>query len=302
MSSSPQKEEKEPLKWASLADRLNPNRAAFDPKFKEEWQKMDKVTRKKLVAEDKQKIRELQQRAKPLPFTTDANDHCETSKTAYGHIVPFLKFLAKKMEKEPSDLKIYDPYYCAGAVVQHLTELGFPNVHNQPDDFYKTISNDKIPEHDVVVTNPPYSGDHFARLKEFLASNQKPHCLLIPDHFQVQTSDYAFLKPKERYHYWTPRGMRPEEGSKKRKHRNLMLGSRNSPFPSKWCISLEPNISKADLLETMAKELAEGCAIHGTDDNFSKEGAKFRQKDLSHEDAEDRVCSQKKKRKKKNNK
>lgn len=260
-------------RWVSLADRLNPARASFDPDFKEKWKKFDKAARKKIVEEDKRQIRELQQRAKPLPFPVDPNDHCETSKTAYDHIVPFLDLLANRLTKSPDKLRIYDPYYCAGAVVRHLKELGFPRVYNQPDDFYQIISTKKLPLHDILITNPPYSGDHFDKLKRFLATHNKPHLLLLPDHFEVETARYVFVKPKERYHYWTPLGMRPEEDSKKRKHRNLMLGNRNSPFPSKWCLSFEPVISKSSLMKT---NIRAECTIHDSDHSFASECSKFR--------------------------
>ena len=36
--------------------------------------------------------------------------------------------------KAPSKLRIYDPFYCAGAVVKHLGELGFPHVYNKCED------------------------------------------------------------------------------------------------------------------------------------------------------------------------
>lgn len=260
-------------RWVSLADRLNPNRDAFDPDFKEKWKSLNKKERKKIVEEDKRKIRELRQRAKPLPFPADPDDHCETSKTAYQHIVPFLRALAKKLKKTPEKLKIYDPYYCAGAMVRHLNELGFSCVHNQPDDFYHIISAKKIPPHDILITNPPYSGDHFDRLKNFLSINNKPHMLLVPAHFDVDSEKYAFLRPKGRYHYWTPRGMRPGEDSKKRKHRNLMLGSRNSPFPSQWCISLAPVMAKGELLSI---EPVEGYCQLDNHGSFAKDGAQFR--------------------------
>ena len=284
-------------RWASLADRLNPNRAAFDPKFKEEWKKLDKASKKEIIDEDKRQIRLLQERAKPLPFTTDANDHCETSKTAYKHIVPFLNLVAKRLNKEPSELKIYDPYYCAGAVVNHLKELGFGKVHNQPDDFYEVIKEGKVPPHDILITNPPYSGDHFDRLKKFLDSNQKPHLLLLPDHFQVDSKSYAFLRPKERYHYWTPRGMRPEDDSKKRKHRNLVLGSRNSPFPSQWCINLEPLIPKNELLNVV--KLEEGCTLQSDAVRNDQEGAKFR---IKADSTTDEACGKQRKKKRKKKK
>ena len=38
-----------------------------------------------------------------------------------------------------SDLRVYDPYYCDGAVVSHFKELGFPNVANENTDCYKVV-------------------------------------------------------------------------------------------------------------------------------------------------------------------
>lgn len=265
-------------RWVSLADRLNPNRAAFDPKFKEEWKKLSKGEKKKIIAQDRRRIRDLQQRAKPLPFPTDDSDHCETSKIAYQHIAPYLELLARRVNKSPSELRIFDPYYCAGTMVQHLNELGFARVHNKPDDFYETIRERNIPPHDVLVTNPPYSGEHFEKLKAFLKSNKKPHFLLVPNHFHVDTEAYIFLKPMERYHYWTPNGLRPKEDSKKKKHRNLILGSRNSPFPSKWCLSLDPVISIKELLQSQEDHKINGCKLFREDICGLQEGIKFRQK------------------------
>lgn len=280
-------DEESPNRWASLADRLNPNRSAFDPKFKEEWKTLSKGEKKKIIAEDRRKIHELQNRAKPLPFPTDDSDHCETSKTAYQHIAPFLELLARRKNKLPADLLIFDPYYCAGTMVHHLKELGFTSVHNRPDDFYETINKKKIPPHDVLITNPPYSDNHFERLKAFLKSNKNPNFLLVPDHFKVDAKDYTFLKPIERYHYWTPSGLRPEEDSKKKKHRNLMLGSRNSPFPSKWCISLEPVIPVKELHQSKILRNLKGCKFYGEDTTFLHNGVRFRQKASSNAESDD---------------
>lgn len=263
-------------KWAPLVDRLNPNRAVFDAALKKRWESMSKVERKRLLREDEDKIKSIKARgAQPLPFETVEDDHCETSPTAYADIVPFLKLVAKKLKKDPDALIIYDPYYCAGSVVQHLNRLGFSRVHNTPDDFYQVISSQRVPEHDVVLTNPPYSGNHFERLIDFLKSNGKPFLLLLPSHFskrpmyQETTSlqkDMVYLTPLERYHYWTPVGRRPSE-DKKRKHRNIHLGSRNSPFVSHWFISLAPLVSRKKILKLYKKkegglELSQGCVLH----------------------------------------
>lgn len=108
-------ERSEEKRWASLADRLNPNRAAFDPKLKAEWSTMDKAKRKRVIAEDKRNIQEFKSRAAkngPLPFSADPDDHCETSPSAYTHIAPLLRLIAKCLGKSPNALDIYDPYFC----------------------------------------------------------------------------------------------------------------------------------------------------------------------------------------------
>ena len=66
-----------------------------------------------------------------LAFEADAEDHCETAPLAYKDVKPLLLRLCHALGKPPAELRIYDPYYCAGSVVTHLQELGFPNVHNR---------------------------------------------------------------------------------------------------------------------------------------------------------------------------
>ena len=61
-------------------------------------------------------------------FEVDYNDHFETPPVAYSDIVPMLKELATSLGKLPEDLIIYDPYYCQGAMVRILAELGFTKV------------------------------------------------------------------------------------------------------------------------------------------------------------------------------
>lgn len=66
---------------------------------------------------------------------------------------------------------------------KHLAKLGFASVINQRRDFYKDIAEDMVPHHDVLVTNPPYSGDHKKRLLRFLFSQKtggRPFMLLLP--------------------------------------------------------------------------------------------------------------------------
>jgi methylase of polypeptide subunit release factors len=55
--------------------------------------------------------------------------------------------------------RIYDPYYCAGAVVDRLKSLGFHDVYNRNEDCYKVWKERKEPSYDMIVTNPPFSGE-----------------------------------------------------------------------------------------------------------------------------------------------
>ena len=117
------------------------------------------------------------------------------------------------------------PYFCAGGVVSHLAELGFPNVYNRCEDFYAVIAAGREPEFDVLVTNPPYSTspfDHIERLMAFCEAKAKPYLILQPCY--VYLKDYYaahlaggggsrvpapfFITPSERYTYRTPKGLR----------------------------------------------------------------------------------------------
>ena len=66
-----------------------------------------------------------------LAFDCDPEDHCETSAAAYADVKPLLNFLCRQLDKRPKDLRIYDPYYCAGSAEWHLAEMGFTNVYNK---------------------------------------------------------------------------------------------------------------------------------------------------------------------------
>eukprot|EP00954_Amorphochlora_amoebiformis_P022781 1355701-Amorphochlora_amoeboformis.AAC.1 len=115
------------------------------------------------------------------PFHTMSDDHCETAPEAYEDIACVLHAIAKELGKTAGELKIYDPYYCDGAVVRNLAKLGFPNVYNKCEDFYETLAQG-VPDHDVLLTNPPYSNDHIERLMKFVKENKKPTLLLMPNY------------------------------------------------------------------------------------------------------------------------
>lgn len=165
-----------PPRKGTLSDRLNPGHSYFDSTLRTLWKTLTKSQRKAIVEEDQ---RVLQGKANQVasisfPFKANEDDHCETSLQAYKDIAIFLDLICAKLHKARADLTIYDPYYCAGSVIQNLGELGFTSVYNKCEDFYKVIKEKQVPAHDVLVTNPPYSTDHVKKLMEFATSNNKP--------------------------------------------------------------------------------------------------------------------------------
>ena len=59
------------------------------------------------------------------------------------------------------------------------TPKSFTNVSNEPVDCYAVWAEDKVPDFDVLVTNPPFSGDHIEKLMAFCAKKKKPSFLLM---------------------------------------------------------------------------------------------------------------------------
>ena len=70
-------------------------------------------------------------------------------------------------------------YYCRGAAARRLREVGFARVdHPAGEDFY--ASDVRARPFDCLVTNPPYSGDHFARCFARAVASARPFALLCP--------------------------------------------------------------------------------------------------------------------------
>lgn len=59
-------------------------------------------------------------------------------------------------------------------VSPHHSHAGFTNVYNRNEDFYAVVERGGVPEHDVLVTNPPYSADHMQRCLRFCMANGAP--------------------------------------------------------------------------------------------------------------------------------
>lgn len=205
---------------------------------------VDKAARRKKSKKKKKKKRGKQPEgvvdhvvpveAPLLPDFPDVlvDDHCETPAVAYEHLESFLVALMRALGKTSrSELCIYDPYYCAGAVVQHLSALGFSNVINARENCYEHWQDR---EYDVLVTNPPYSGDHMERLCQFLEHKKKPFALLVPN-FVHKKPYYRqvlekwrpfYVVARKRYVYVPPAGFREKKASDTQK--------KTSPFVTFW--------------------------------------------------------------------
>jgi len=149
-------------------------------------------------------------------YQVDPLDHAETDLRAYLHLKPFLLLLANRLHKQQAQLGLWDPYFCKGAMVERLGKLGFKKVHNVNEDCYAVFKSGKLPDHDVVITSPPYSGNHIERCLRFCSANgaKKAWCLLLPNwvqsrpYFQEilgeESSRVFFISPMARYTYWMP--------------------------------------------------------------------------------------------------
>merc|ERR1719384_564412 len=121
---------------------------------------------------------------------------------------------------------------------RHLYECGFKNVYNECEDFYAVMEADNLPDHDVVVTNPPYSEaakggpNHIERLLKWCTRRSVPYLLNMPEYvassgfyrrrFNRHPPSPLLLCPYRRYSFWTPMGLRPETNVKG--YRNPELG------------------------------------------------------------------------------
>eukprot|EP01052_Picozoa_sp_SAG31_P019469 SAG31_NODE_1419_length_8430_cov_2.658024_8_plen_239_part_00 len=162
---------------------------------------------------------------------------------AYADVAPLLGRYARLVGTKERNLRIYDPYYCDGAVQRHLHALGFHEVINHKEDFYVQQSTHQVPSHDVLVTNPPYSGDHLRRIFEFAISTpNRPWLLLLP-WFVVRKDWYrrafasggaqenravVYLVPRRRYFFQPPGGLSDKMTGSARK---------TAPFETFWYCS-----------------------------------------------------------------
>lgn len=170
-------------------------------------------------------------------FAVEDTDHCETPATAYSDLLTLLDACCLLLGKTRSALRIYDPFYCNGAVIRHLGNIGFVDLYNRCEDFYAVQAAGKTPMYDVLITNPPYSGDHIEKLLSFCALSGKPWFCLLP-HW-VYTKRYYnrhaqnvwyLVNHSIRYAYEPPRWVKAGNGSTA-----IEKGRQSTaPFPSFW--------------------------------------------------------------------
>jgi hypothetical protein len=192
------------------------------------------------VASTREKKRSLGKWKGCYDYKTDYNDHFETPLIAYEDISPLLDYLlasklkithdsdSKRTTKQEQALLnrmrnshvLYDPYYCDGKTSVLLLQLGFHRVVHAKRDFYKDVTNDAIPSHDTLITNPPYSGDHKERCLQICLENfqkhQRPFFLLMPNYVASRSyyqrilgtsaEDVGYLLPSISYEYEHPEG------------------------------------------------------------------------------------------------
>jgi len=183
--------------------------------------------------------------APSFPYPTNADDHCESPLQSYKDILPILNALQKSIgDRDKDSSQIYDPYFCDGSVIKHLSSLGYNNVYNKKEDCYAVWESNNEPQYDVFITNPPYSEDHIEKLMRHVSSpsfGSKPWLLLMPQY--VHKKEYYinattknrtrpinpfYIVPKKRYIYKPPANFREKKDSDVHK--------KSSPFVSMWYI------------------------------------------------------------------
>ena len=168
--------------------------------------------------------------APEFPYPADVDDHCESPVEAYQDIAALLHALAATIHpKKPTNVRLYDPFYCAGAAKRNLQAIGFPNVYHEREDFYASCcdmaaDDPRRPVFDILVTNPPYSGDHVERIVTFCFEEQArrngrlawfllmPNWVYMKEWYVELCNRFGrkpfFVSPQEqqhRYTYVTPR-------------------------------------------------------------------------------------------------
>eukprot|EP01065_Artemidia_motanka_P018506 TRINITY_DN21811_c0_g1_i1.p1 TRINITY_DN21811_c0_g1~~TRINITY_DN21811_c0_g1_i1.p1 ORF type:complete len:247 (+),score=79.39 TRINITY_DN21811_c0_g1_i1:54-794(+) len=162
------------------------------------------------------------------PFEAEYGDHFETQTDALRDVAPLLRALATALGKKPAELRIYDPYYCSGGVKKGWREVGFPRCANENVDCYAVWQSGDVPAHDILITNPPFSGQHKEWCLSHCAASRKPWLVLLPNY----CANKEYFSRVVKQHGARPWFAAPEESYAFRHPEDT--GKPESPFYSVW--------------------------------------------------------------------
>jgi hypothetical protein len=63
----------------------------------------------------------------PLPLNTSCAPHSQPLLC----LLPCAASCCRRLGTTKSALRVYDPYFCEGRMVQHMAQLGFESVYNK---------------------------------------------------------------------------------------------------------------------------------------------------------------------------
>lgn len=157
--------------------------------------------------------------SRDFPFDSNYNDHFETPLAAYSDLLPLLNFTKSTLVrllrdngnqqralndtacKNEEPFVLYDPYYCNGRTKVLLKQLGFHDVVHEKRDFYRDIEQHHVPNHDVMITNPPYSDEHKQKCLNYcLAQSSRSFFLLMPNYVASRQYFRSALLPQKSDH------------------------------------------------------------------------------------------------------
>ena len=125
------------------------------------------------------------------------------------------------------------------------------DIQHEKRDFYKDLRENTVPKFDILVTNPPYSGDHKERFLEFavneLCNSSRPFFLLMPNY--IATKEYfrkTVLETKKVQDVYIV----PSPGESYEYHHPEGTGKPLSPFESVWFTGVPRRTSLKHLRES----------------------------------------------------
>jgi hypothetical protein len=219
------------------------------------------------------------------PFATDYNDHFETPLQAVADLLPALDALCAHLGRSRATLRVWDPFFCAGGMARHLAKLGFAAAIHRNEDFYGVIAARGAPPFDVLLTNPPYSGDHKARVLDFAVSTGKPFFLLLPAYCagrawwgaRAAAAAPFFAAPPRAYHFEHPQGT----GKGAPLFESLWYASAGAggfPLRERWAAALPPPPAPRLRLLDSVEQLADAKLVAKGKRGNPRQRAKARQR------------------------